>query len=108
MISSPDMVAKLRKLLDEPDNTRFADEELVEILEQSDSLYGAAALGWTLKATKIQRELGQIDSYSVGAESYKYRSLSELLEFCLKMADVYSNMAGMGSKVVRFIPPEVI
>ena len=117
MTPTPTLRIKLRKLLDEraPDagsenDTRFTDEELDELLSDSSSIYGAASTGWTMKAAMLQRELGKIESYAVGAETYKVTNLTTAINAALKMAETYRKMAtsGLGSRVVRFTPPEVL
>jgi len=61
-----------------------------------------------IKSGGIQEELGNIQSYSIGAESYTYRSLTDMLELCLKMADAYSQMGDMGARIVQVNTPDVV
>ena len=81
-----------------------------ELLIEAANIYEAAAAGWTLKATMFQREVGQIQSYSVGQERYEMSNPKDLMEYALKMAETYSRMAasGMGSVILKFKPPEVL
>jgi len=108
---------ELRELLNEviPDggtesDTRFTDAQLDRILAKTRNIYAAAAEGWTRKAAMVQREIGQIKSYSVGQEKYDMADLTSLLEYALKMAETYSRMAAssMGSVILKFKPPEVL
>lgn len=117
MIPTPELRAKLRKLLDEriPEggsdtDTRFSDTDLDELLVEATNIYEAAATGWTMKAAMFQRELGQIESYSVGQERYDMRKLQDMVDYALKMAETYSRMvtSRMGSVILKFKPPEVI
>lgn len=117
MIPTPELRAKLRKLLDEriPEggsdtDTRFSDTDLDELLVEATNIYEAAATGWTMKAAMFQRELGQIESYSVGQERYDMRKLQDMVDYALKMAEAYSRMvtSRMGSVILKFKPPEVI
>ncbi len=117
MIPTPELRTKLRKLLDEriPEggsdaDTRFLDADIDELLIDAANIYEAAAAGWTLKAGMLQRELGQIESYSVGQERYDMRKLQDMVNYALKMAETYSRMAAgsMGSMILRIQPPEVL
>ena len=117
MTSTTELRAKLRKLLDEriPEDgsdadTRFSDADIDELLTDASNIYGAAAAGWTMKAAMFQRELGQIESYSVGQERYDMRKLQDMVNYALKMAETYSRMAAgsMGSMILKFKPPEVL
>ncbi len=117
MTPTTELRAKLRKLLDEriPEDgsdadTRFTDADIDELLIDATNLYEAAAAGWTLKAGMFQRELGQIESYSVGQERYDMRKLQDMVNYALKMAETYSRMAAssMGSMILRITPPEVL
>jgi len=117
MTPTEELRTKLRKLLDEriPEggsdvDTRFLDADIDELLIDAANIYEAAAAGWTLKAGMFQRELGQIESYSVGQERYDLRKLKDMLEYALKMAETYSRMAAssMGSLILKFTPPEVL
>jgi len=107
----------LRKLLDEQipaggsdADTRFSDADIDELLSEAANIYGAAAAGWTLKASMFQREAGQIQSYSVGQERYEMANPKDLMEYALKMAETYSRMAAssIGSVILKFKPPEVL
>ena len=117
MTPTPELRTKLRKLLDEriPEggsdvDTRFTDADIDELLSEAANIYGAAAAGWTLKATMFQREAGQIQSYSVGQERYEMSDPKDLMEYALKMAETYNRMASssMGSMILKFKPPEVL
>ena len=117
MTPTTELRAKLRKLLDEriPEDgsdadTRFTDADVDELLIDATNIYEAAAAGWTIKAGMFQRELGQIESYSVGQERYDMRKLQDMVNYALKMAETYSRMAAsrMGSVILKFKPPEVL
>ncbi|EMT38122.1 hypothetical protein TthWC1_2372 [Thermoanaerobacter thermohydrosulfuricus WC1] len=117
MIPMPELRTKLRKLLDEQipaggsdADTRFLDADIDELLNEATNIYEAAATGWTLKAAMLQRELGQVESYSVGQERYDMRKLQDMVNYALKMAETYSRMAAssMGSVILRIQPPEVL
>ena len=108
---------ELRELLDEvipeggtENDTRFTDAQLDRLLGKSRNIYAAAAEGWTRKAAMFQRELGQVQSYMVGQERYDMAKVKDLLEYALKMAETYRQMASssIGSVILKFKPPEVI
>ncbi len=118
MTPTPELRTKLRKLLDEriPEDgsdvdTRFSDaDDIDELLIDATNIYEAAATGWTIKAGMFQRELGQIESYTVGQERYDIRKLQDMVNYALKMAETYSRMAAsrIGSVILKFKPPEVL
>jgi len=117
MTPTEELRAKLRKLLDEriPEggsdaDTRFSNDEIDELLIEATNIYGAATAGWTLKAGMFQRELGQVESYSVGQERYDMRKLQDMIDYALRMAETYSSIAAssMGSMILKFTPPEVL
>ena len=105
---------ELRELLDEvipeggtENDTRFTDAQLDRLLGKSRNIYAAAAEGWTRKAAMFQRELGQVQSYMVGQERYDMAKVKDLLEYALKMAETYRQMASssIGSVILKFKPP---
>ncbi len=106
---------ELRELLNEviPDggtesDTRFTDAQLDRILTSARNIYAAASEGWIRKAAMFQTK--EIQSYSIGQESYTFTKSTEMAEYALKMAEMYASMAskGMGSTILRFEPPEVL
>jgi len=108
MVPTPELIKQLRLLIDEKDETKFTDDELEIILQSSDNIYAAASFAWTLKAAKVQEELGNIESYSIGAESYTYRSLTDMVDYCLRMAEVYGRMSNAGARILQVKPPDVL
>lgn len=117
MQPTDELVKELRELLDEviPEggtegDTRFADLQLGRMLSKANNIYAAAAEGWTRKAAMYQRELGQIQSYSVGQERYDLTNVKDVLEYALMMVETFSQMAAsrMGSVILKFKPPEVL
>jgi len=117
MTPTPELRTKLRKLLDEriPEggsdaDTRFSDVDMDELLIEAADIYEAAAAGWTLKAGMFQRELGQIESYSVGQERYDMRKLQDMVNYALKMAETYNRIVASrkSSMILKFKPPEVL
>ena len=117
MIPTAELREELRELLDEvvpeggtESDTRFTDEQLDRLLKRANNIYAAAAEGWTRKAAMFQRELGQVQRYSVGQEQYDLAKAKDMLEYALAMAETYSRMAasGIGSIVLKFKPPEVL
>ncbi|MFY9495934.1 MAG: hypothetical protein WAP29_02305, partial [Halanaerobiales bacterium] len=82
MTPTAELREELRELLDEvipaggaDSDTRFTDAQLDRILAKTRNIYAAAAEGWTRKAAMVQREIGQIKSYSVGQEKYDMADL---------------------------------
>ena len=110
--------ARLRKLLDEraPEggsaaDTKFADDDLDELLAEASNVFGAASMGWIAKAAMLQSEMGDAESLTLGQESERLVSLKDRLEYALRMADTYAAMAkaqGPGSMFLRLQRPEVL
>lgn len=95
-------------------DTRFTDIELTRLINTHESLYSAASMGWTLKASMIGRELGTIDEYSVGNERYKMTNLTTALNAALSMARQYKQMAedemnkGVSGFILKVNTPDVM
>ena len=119
MIPSVELREELRELIDEvipetgyESDTRFTDERIDRLLSNTNNIYAAAADGWTRKAAMLQRELGQIEEYTVGQERYKTINLTTAINAALNMARTYRNMAAdassAGSMMLKIKPPEVL
>jgi len=109
----------LRELLDEEipeggsdSDTRFTAVQVDSMLTGAHNVYAAAAVGWTRKAAKLQRELGRKKSYSIGQEKYDYETLKDNLGYALTMAQTYQGMAGPAPTSVSMLfdvaKPEVM
>ncbi|AEE95779.1 hypothetical protein [Mahella australiensis] len=114
MTSTPELITRLRKLLNEPippggseEDTNFLDADIETLLMEAANIYSAAAAGWTMKAGMLQ---GQIESYTVGQERYDMTGLKDQLEHALTMARQYADMAKIsgGSIILKIMPPEVL
>ena len=122
MTPTPELVARLRRFLGEkiPPNgteadTRLADEELEDLLEESQTIYGAASLGWTEKAGMIQEEMGNVEETGTGSEKYRFTQLKDRLAYAQTMAQDYrrrelEELEGQnkGSLVLKIVRPEVL
>lgn len=118
MTPDENLRTRLRKLIDEQvpaggteADTRFTDADLDELLLEASSIFGAASMGWTMKAGMLQREMGDVERFTVGQESEQLVSLKDRLDYALKMAEKYAAMEkaqGPGSMVLRLTPPEVL
>ncbi|MEG3071035.1 MAG: hypothetical protein HQP61_02210 [Peptococcaceae bacterium] len=114
MTPTEDLRLRLRRLLNEvippvgtESDTQFFDCDLDEILLETQSIYGAAATGWAMKAGMLQ---GQIESYAVGQERYDLTSLRDRVAHAFAMAEKYTAMAkaGGGSVMLKITKPEVL
>lgn len=103
---------RLRRLLHEEDDTRFADEDLDVLLSESNTVYGAAALGWAEKAAMIQAEMGDVESTQTGQERYDFVKLKDRLAYALSLRDMYQKMddqrQGTGSLFLGIEKPGVL
>lgn len=118
MTPTDSLRAKLRRLLDEKipaggvdSDTRFLDSEIDDLLQEADSIYEAAANGWTEKAGMYQREMAGLEETMTGQERYKLTSLKDQLEYALNMAKTYRELAQKekgGSFMLGVEKPEVL
>lgn len=100
MTPNEELREELRELLDDEipeggtdQDTDFTDARLNRLLEAAPNLYAAAAEGWRRKAVRIQKRLGDIASYTTGAEQYERVDLTKALNAALKMAATFDDMA---------------
>jgi hypothetical protein len=107
---------RLRKLLDEriptggsAADTRFADDDLDELLTEATSIYGAASTGWTMKAGMYQTEMGDVERMTLGQETEQMVSLKDRVSYALAMSERYASMGKSGSSMLlKVAPPEVL
>jgi len=108
------IIKKFRRHLNEPDDVRFTDEDLEELLMDYPTFNKAVSVGWTQKAGMIQRELGMIDEYSAGNERYRHTNLTTAINAALSMAKQYDLLDGQelstdsSSLLLKFKSPDVI
>ncbi|RIJ63610.1 hypothetical protein [Rummeliibacillus sp. POC4] len=114
MLVTQAIIKKVRRHLNEPDETRFTDDDITDLLDDYPSINKAISVGWTMKAGKLQQEMGNIEEYSTGNERYKYQSLTNLLNAALKMADKYEELyqeeqnSDSSSLILKFNTPDVM
>lgn len=121
MTPTDELREELRELLDEEipqggteQDTAFTNARLDRLLQSASNLYAAAAEGWRRKAAKIQKRLGDIQSYQTGAEQYDRINLNTALNAALKMAQTFDDMANTppesakGSFMLNVKRPEVL
>ena len=100
MVVDEKTIAAVRRYLNEtiPEggtaaDTALSEEDIATIFETSESLYGAAAKGWRLKAASASAEPGQLKEYTIGQESYKKTTGEDYAAYCLEMARMFDEMA---------------
>ena len=116
MTPTPDLRAKLRRLIDEvipaggtDQDTRFTDEELDEILAAASTIEEAAAECWERKAARAFSERGGLEESRAGDESHRFVSLKEYRDHCLAMAELFrARVPQSGSRLLAFEPPDVL
>jgi len=90
-----DNVRRLRRLIDEPSESNYTDEELQGYIDvYSGNIYRAAAEVWMEKASGLAPT--GIQSYSVGTESYSFAKEKEY-NHAMSMYKFYLNK---GSRTV--------
>ena len=120
MLPTDELVRKLRRYTNEAiptggsaADTAFSEEDITDLISDSENLYSAAAQGWRLKAATSTAGDGQVKEYSIGQETYKKTTSSDYAAYCLEMASMYDGMAakvdaGAGSRVLLVRRPDVI
>jgi hypothetical protein len=122
MTPTPELVARLRRFLGEKippggteADTRFEDNELEDLLEESQTIYGAASLGWTEKAGMFQEEMGSVEETSTGSERYRFIQLKDRLAYAQTMAQDYRRREleeldgqSKGGYILSIARPEVL
>lgn len=104
---------RLRKLINEviPESgtegdTKFSDAELDVILEEAVDIWSASSTGWLMKAALLTKD---IESYSVGNESYNLTKLRDELEHATTMQKKYAAMGGSQSSYVLTVKrPDIL
>lgn len=114
MTPTSELRTKLRKLTDEripsggtEADTRFSDEDLDEVLEESDTVNKAASSIWEQKAIMAYSETGGMTEHSIGSETTKFINLKDYKQHCLDMAILYkdkdaTSAVGVGSRVFEY------
>ena len=122
MTPTPELVARLRRFLGEKippggteADTRFEDNELEDLLEESQTIYGAASLGWTEKAGMFQEEMGSVEETSTGSERYRFIQRKDRLAYAQTMAQDYRRREleeldgqSKGGYILSIARPEVL
>lgn len=121
MTPTPELVARLRRYLGEKippggteADTRFMDEELEDLLNESKTIYGAASIGWTEKAATIQSEMGDVEETRTGEETYRFTQLKDRLSHAQTMSQDYLKREqeelkkSKASFMFSIAPPEVL
>jgi hypothetical protein len=117
MTPTEDIRNKLRLLIDEqiPEggteaDTAFTDAELDDILVEAVDIYAAASECWFRKAARVNRTRGGIEEATAGDERIKFVSFQQYVDFCITMAERYSQRSadGNNSILMGYDPPDVL
>ncbi len=116
MTPTPELRDELREMIGDErrasvaeEDLLFTDEQLDRLLAGAANIYAAAAEGCTRKAAKLMQQIGALESYSTGDESYKRVDLQTAVNACLDMAKTYAARAGInpGALMLKLQTPEV-
>lgn len=112
---------ELRLLVDDADEEDylFDDTKYLKMYRSYPNIYRLAAHVWMLKATRIQKEIGGIKSYSDGDEKYEMTTLTDLYRYYVSMRNQMLELAEQhekeceggydgGSLVLSFKAPKII
>lgn len=86
---------ELRLLVDdtEKEDYLFDDAQYLKMYRSYPNIYRLAAYVWMLKATRIQKEMGGVKSYSDGDEKYEMTALNDLHKYYLSMRNQMLELA---------------
>ena len=86
-------------------DTNFSELDIDDLLSENDDLNTTAASGWMQKAALLDEKIQQ---YTIGQESYTMTSLKDMADHCLKMADMYTNLAEKSGASVSSLALNVV
>lgn len=95
-------------------DTRFTDQELLELAEDHDYLTAVAADAWRLKAGWVLDEDGGVVEKKVGSEQLKFVDPQKRYQHYMEMADYYDSITPedansvAGSVAMELDPPDVL
>ena len=93
-----------QKLGESITSTLFQESDLEYLLTSSDSIHQAASTGWLMKADRLIAQY-PIASIALGSESYKFQSISEIMDYCRERSRHYAKLAGKASGIVLAMTP---
>lgn len=112
---------ELRLLVDDTDEEDylFTDNQYHKMYRSFANIYRLAAHVWMLKATRIQKEMGGIKSYSDGDEKYEMTTLNDLYRYYVNMQNQMLGLAEQyekeceggydgGSLILSFKTPKIL
>ena len=98
-------IAELKQMLGEGSaSTLFQEADLEYLLVASIDLNQAASTGWLMKADRLIAQY-PLTSASLGSESYKFQSISEIMDYCRERSRHYAKLAGKASGIVLAMSP---
>ncbi|TKI72639.1 hypothetical protein FC756_00825 [Lysinibacillus mangiferihumi] len=114
-------IDELRLLVDdtECEALMFTDEQYFKMYRSFPNIYRMAAHIWMLKATRIQKDMGGVKSYSDGDEKYEMTALNDLYSYYVNMRNQMLELAEQfeneceggydgGSFVLSFKAPKIL
>lgn len=95
----------------EPPTGRFTQVELDYYLGKGVDVYEAASFCWKAKAVKLIEAGGLVQAITVGSESYRFASITDLEGFCDRQANAMlgKSTAGYGASglIVAIADPAI-
>jgi hypothetical protein len=91
-MATPDQIAALRGLLNDPEGTEFSDDELSDIIDEATTVNGAASVVWTRKAASYS-------SLVDVSESGSSRKMGDLYKNALAMAKYFGELDNQEDEV---------
>ena len=87
-------------------STLFRESDLEHLLASSNSINEASSTGWLMKADRLIAQY-PLASISLGSESYKFQSITEILDYCRERSRHYAKLAGKASGIVLAMTPSI-
>ncbi|KYG90796.1 hypothetical protein A0U40_17870 [[Bacillus] sp. KCTC 13219] len=114
-------IDELRLLVDDTDpvDQMFTDEQYLKMYRSFTNIYRLAAHIWMLKATRLQKDMGGIKSYSDGDEKYEMTALNDMYKYYVNMRNQMLELAEQyekeceggydgGSLILSFKVPDIL
>lgn len=99
MTPTPELIIKLRVLINDRDKETFTDEELDGFLKEADCIYCAASQAWLIKSMTYETTVGENYEYKTGQESYKRSNIKDMVSIAYQNSDKFKDMCTNKSSI---------
>lgn len=92
MTPTPELITRLRVLINDRDKETFTDEELEGFLNEADCIYCAASQAWLIKSMTYETTVGENYEYKTGQESYKRSNIKDMVSVAYQNSDKFKEL----------------